>query len=828
MFECFAFSKDIGRICGGVPFTVTFAGKWPFLAVAVGDCFHIYSAEELKLVYISDPHPGPIARIAASPGLVATATASLLRITDTGKRAFLDSPLSAPLSYLLSLDSFFVSACGTAFAGHAFSDFAPLFTVDCEKEITALLHPLSYKNKFLVAFADTTFELWNAATQARIFAFRGFGSIVRQFVQSPKPDIFAIVCCDGRVVFHDARLDATHFSLQHPSPVTGVAFRQDGPGHFVVGLESGALFTWDLKNRQILSSLPDCHESAVSSVCAIKGTAFVITGGADNCIRQWLFDENTEGVLRLNRFRVGHSEPPRAVTFAEVNGVVQLVTASGNCRIIAVNPAAETTAVLLSTSPLYKRNFEHPIQALSATNAHRFVSVASQHEGGTLVFLWDLENSRFAKHAMSAMPHSGPKLAKSEKIPFAEFHGERKATCACLTRCGNFGCVGTDAGTVEVFVTQSGRHKGGTETRHDAPVAFVHVDSLNTAVVSGSIDGTVFFHDFQRLTPLGMVQLPIAPVGRAAAHPNSQLLAIACGETVQIFDCQSRQIARVFTVEANHLCFSHDGRYLFVASSAPFVHLFDLVSSTLIETVELAQPLAGIAAHPGGGLIATIHEGLIGTKLWHFRPEKIKTIAGLSAGEENEIEGLAVFSEQPPQKLKNLLNPPKDPLRFVKAKRLIPFFLTASTNIAALAAQDRQEAGLAALTGDVVPSTEFVSCLVADHEAGDFTPSIAMLLGMGHDQVALEIAGLRASEKRDERLIFMALLEFALRSRREFEMVQGLIHVFLTAFGAKILQNRAMKARLVQLRDLQKEAICFMEQDLSHAIYLLEMVNRIQ
>jgi U3 small nucleolar RNA-associated protein 21 len=121
-----------------------------------------------------------------------------------------------------------------------------------------------------------------------------------------------------------------------------------------------------------------------------------------------------------------------------------------------------------------------------------------------------------------------------------------------------------------------------------------------------------------------------------------------------------------------------------------------------------------------------------------------------------------------------------------------------------------------------------VAQLIKDHEGGDFASSIELLIGMNHDQVAIEISGLAVSDDHDERMLFMDLIEFGLRSRRDFEMVQGFIHVFLNAFGAKILQNAPLKARLAELKTLQSEAIRFMEQDLSHAMYLIEMINRIQ
>ena len=827
MFECFDFVKDIGHICSDVKFSVTFAGDWPFLAVAVGNTFHVYSAEELKLTQIGAAHKSKVTHIAASPGFVFTATESTLRSTSLVENNFEECDCQG-ITALVSLDSFVVVAVGSVFKGFNAGDLSPMFSFDAKKTITSIYHPLGYRNKFLVCYDDTTFDLWNINSGMVIFSFDGFGSIIRRVVQSPVQDLMAFVLCDGRIVIFDVRANEIHFEIQNSSPVSDISFRLDGPPHLIVGLDDGNLLVYNLKIRQLASMIENAHDCPVASVCCFKGTQFVITGGGDNCIRQWIFDDDTSEYLRLNRFRIGHPTPPVAVTFAEVNGVCQLVTGSGNDKIIATNPAAETTSMLLSLAPLNKRHMVNPIQSLASTNAQRYASVASQHANGTLVFLWDVENSRFARRAMTAMPKNGPRLENDEKISFQDFYGERQATCTFLSRCGNFGFVGTNVGTVEVFVTQSGRRKGSIEKSHEAPLVFVHMDAMNATITSCSEDGVVYFHDFETLGFEEVVNIP-APVSCMAPHPNSQLLAISCNDKVIILDCQSHLIAREFNVQAEHMCFSHDGKYLFVASKSPFVHMFDMITANLIESVQLEKPLTGLAAHPRGTIIATLHEGDVSTRIWNFKPEKIKSMAGASRVAAVEKEGLAVYSGEPEKKIKSIIHPPKDPLKYAKVKRSVPFFLTASTNISALAAAAaKEEEQLAALSRDVMPATAFVAQLIEDSESGDFTASIAILIGLSQQEIALEISALNDTEKGDERLLFLEMIGFALRKKTNFEFVQAVLTVFLSEYGSKILENRALKEKVAEIRDLQKEAIEFMEKDLAHALYLIQLINRTQ
>ena len=103
MLNCCDFYKDIGYICGDVRFGITYAGNWPFLAVPVDNSFHIYSAEELKLTYVSEPHSGKIRHIAADAGYVYTATNSKLRATNYTTNNFCEIDLEEPITNLLCL-----------------------------------------------------------------------------------------------------------------------------------------------------------------------------------------------------------------------------------------------------------------------------------------------------------------------------------------------------------------------------------------------------------------------------------------------------------------------------------------------------------------------------------------------------------------------------------------------------------------------------------------------------------------------------------------------------------------------------------------------------
>ena len=824
MLSCLDFYKDVGYVCGDVRFSVKYAGNWPFLAVAVNDSFHVYSADQLKLTYASPTHSSKILLIDSSPGFVFTATKDKLRSTNITTNEFTEIDLPKTLTSLVCVGSQLICSYGSVFFGYEIHDLSQSFEmIEVGCNITAVAHPDGFAGKILVALDDGSIQLWNVRTQMQIYGFSGFDSVVTRMVQSPFMNVMAFVTQDGRVVMHNFKTDNELFSLQHPSPINDLSFRLDGPPQLAVGLESGALFVWDLNLRQIIATVPNCHNSAITSVCFLKSQNIVITGGIDNAIRQWEFDQESKDLIRILRSRVGHQDPPVAVGFVDVNGINQLVTASGKATIISMNPASEMTSTILSTNPLGKNHLVHKVQSMSSTDAQRFCSLATQHKNGTLVFLWDIENSRFARRAMTAMPKNGPRLENDQAISFADFNGDRKATCSCLTKCGNFGCVGTDAGTVEIFVTQSARHKGSIEKAHDTPVVFVHVDALNLRIISGASDGSIFFHSFESLQFDGAIDIP-APVKKMVPHPNSQLLAISSGEKIVVIDCQSRNIAREFNIKGEYFCFSHDGKYFFIATEKE-IYLYDLITITLIEKASVPVPITGIAADPNGELIATLHKGIVAVKLWYFRPGKIASAHSFERVEQTKQEGLAIFTEQPQLKIKNLLNPPKDPLKFAKSKIVVPFFLQQTANVGNVI---DEASALKQLHEEMAPATEFVQLMLKNNEEGNFDESIQALIEMNFDKINFEISSLRVEDDGiDERLIFVNMLIYALEKRTEFDIIQAIIHVFLNEYGVKILENPTLKASIQKLKEAQEEAIKFLDSDLSHSKYLVQLINRI-
>ncbi|KAM9915985.1 hypothetical protein OXX80_013757, partial [Metschnikowia pulcherrima] len=107
--------------------------------------------------------------------------------------------------------------------------------------------------------------------------------------------------------------------------VTALSFRTDGFPHMVASLSSGDLFFWDLAKRARAHVYRACHADSTGGVANVRflnGQPILVTNGADNQLRELVFDPPLSssnsaviGPPRHLRSRGGHSAPPVAIAF---------------------------------------------------------------------------------------------------------------------------------------------------------------------------------------------------------------------------------------------------------------------------------------------------------------------------------------------------------------------------------------------------------------------------------------------------------------------------------------------------------------------------------
>lgn len=99
--------------------------------------------------------------------------------------------------------------------------------------------------------------------------------------------------------------------------VTAITFRTDGPALMLTGSSAGHAAVWDLDKRRLFNQILDAHHGSsggISSLIALQQEPAVISSGADNALKTWIFDLS-DGGGRLLHSQEGHGKPPTFLRF---------------------------------------------------------------------------------------------------------------------------------------------------------------------------------------------------------------------------------------------------------------------------------------------------------------------------------------------------------------------------------------------------------------------------------------------------------------------------------------------------------------------------------
>jgi U3 small nucleolar RNA-associated protein 21 len=251
---------------------------------------------------------------------------------------------------------------------------------------------------------------------------------------------------------------------------------------------------WDLEKKKLHSMLQSAHDAALVSLYFLPGQPVLVSSGADNSLKEWIFDE-TDGSARLLKARAGHARPPTKCKFYEAG---QTALASGSlttagCAFFYLflrewNNNSLFSLFLLSLSHLSlcrldgslryfsvirdqhsgelsqghlekKSKRKHvaldalrlaPIVDFDSTQAKetRWANIVSCHQDDGAAYAWS-----FARKALEARRLLNPDRASSLR-PVAA------CTCVCLSSCGNFAMLGFADGALEKFNMQSAFFRG--------------------------------------------------------------------------------------------------------------------------------------------------------------------------------------------------------------------------------------------------------------------------------------------------------------------------------------------------------------------------------
>ena len=77
---------------------------------------------------------------------------------------------------------------------------------------------------------------------------------------------------------------------------------------------AGVITVWDLEKRRLHTIIRDAHDAPITALHFFPGEPRLMSAGADNALKQWVFDAS-DGSARLLRFRSGHAAPPTCLKY---------------------------------------------------------------------------------------------------------------------------------------------------------------------------------------------------------------------------------------------------------------------------------------------------------------------------------------------------------------------------------------------------------------------------------------------------------------------------------------------------------------------------------
>uniref|UniRef100_A0A4W3JGH9 WD repeat domain 36 n=1 Tax=Callorhinchus milii TaxID=7868 RepID=A0A4W3JGH9_CALMI len=783
--------RALALYCNHVPHAVRFHQRHRtfYLVTAVGASLHTYNVKKLGIVAVSNALPEDITCLAADRMLVFVAHGNFVKAFARNKEVSLNI---VPLVwYILSIKFYDEEYLQLNFDKNVF-------------RVSAVFHPSTYINKILLGSYQGSLQLWNIKSNKLLYTFHGWGSGVTVLQQAPAVDVIAVGLTTGQIIIHNLKYDETLMKFQQDwGPITAISFRTDGNPVMAAGSPVGHIGLWDLEEKKLIGQMRDTHTTAVSGLTFVHGEPLLITTGADNAIRVWIFDAPGGGG-RLLRFRIGHSAPPTKIKYHGSDG--QHILSSGH------------DGTLQSFSTVHERfnkslghgktlAFHFGLYLMETARQSDWDGIIACHRGYLTSTTWNYQKSSMGMHKFEPM--------KFHKDLTLNLH----ATAVDITSCGNFAIVGLSSGHLDLYNLQSGIHRGhyGEEKAHEAQIRGVAVDGLNQLTVSAGGDKQIKFWKFKSKELVQNIKLDASPAS-ILLHRDSGMLAVAADDfTITVFDTETRKIVRRFSGhqgQINDMAFSPDGRWLITASMDCSIRTWDLPSGCLIDCFSVDSAAVSITMSPTGDFLASAHVDDLGIYLWSnntlyrlvslrplpadFEPS-IVMLPGTCPPQEDEEEAndlmieyespeqlgeqLVTLSLLPESRWKNLFNldvikkrnKPKEPPKVPKSA---PFFIPTVPGLVPRFASMDESTAQDQVSNKIKSITFMVICILYFQT---YDHPVKLLKEMGPSGIDIELRGLapEGGGSLDVMQSFLRVISCMLGTKRDFELAQAYLALFL-------------------------------------------------
>ncbi|XP_019387266.1 PREDICTED: WD repeat-containing protein 36 [Crocodylus porosus] len=722
----FAGFRALGMYSGSLPHVLRFHQRHRefYLVVAVGSSFHTYNVKKLGIVAVSNALLQDITCLAADRMLVFASYGSLLHAFARNKEVVhiyeghkADIHLLQPFGdHVISVD---VDNVLIVWDVQSEEEYLQMNFDKAVFAVSAIMHPSTYLNKILLGSEQGSLQLWNIKSNKLLHSFPGWGSGVTTLEQAPAVDVVAIGLVSGYIIVHNIKFDETLMKFEQDwGPVTTISFRTDGHPVMAAGSAIGHIALWDLEEKKLISQMRNAHTTAIAGLSFVHGEPLLITNGADNAIRIWIFD-GPGGGGRLLRYRMGHSAPPTKIRYHGQNG--QQILSAGQ------------DGTLQSFSTVHER--------FNKSLGHGSINKKKSKKKGLRYDTLALPPIMAFASGSTSECHSSDSLAVD------------------ISTCGNFAVIGLSTGHVDVYNMQSGIHRGryGKEKAHEGAIRGVAVDGLNQLAITAGSDGLIKFWKFKTTELVHSTNLASSLSG-ILLHRDSGILGIASDDfSISVLDVETRKIVRKFSGhlgKINDMAFSPDGRWLISASMDCTIKTWDLPSGCLIDSFLLDSAAVSITMSPTGDFLASSHVDDLGIYLWSNRSlYSLVSLRPLPTDHESSV--IMLPRTCPAQGICWMKMACSRPFQYLQSKLV---------NLGILAQK-----------------SDFYIQLEEALRTNEYTSPLNLLKVMGPSNIETELRGLAPEGGGSVEVMqsFLRLIGMMLNTKCDFELAQAYLALFL-------------------------------------------------